>query len=100
MDGFASVSGGLQSHAIAIFSSVGGGKLNVAEGELGAIFGGYSNKVLSTGGYSAILGGSENQVSKEDASVSGGRKNTASGKYSSLLGGKEIVESGEYGVSP
>jgi len=97
--GFAStVTGGYSNRATNYYASVSGGCANLAgAGEFIDVFycdtagyfptvgGGSQNQ--ASGGQSSVTGGYQNQARGTLSSVSGGESNTASGDYASILGG-------------
>ena len=60
---------------------------NVTSGVYSNIGGGTGNAILSSGAYSAIVGGFSNTASGNFSNVAGGCGNNASGNYSAILGG-------------
>lgn len=87
---------GNRNSVAGVFSTVGGGTHNVADGEGATVSGGVANYALGTS--TTVSGGEFNDAVENGATVSGGLVNTASG-YASVAGGGEYnVASGEVSV--
>jgi hypothetical protein len=92
---FASVSGGFGNKATNFYAWVGGGMNNTASGTNAAVSGGLQN--LAGGDYSSVSGGYANSASGQLAAVSGGAGNDAQGDYSGIGGGTGLAEAVKYG---
>lgn len=83
---FATVGGGRENTAAALYSVVGGGRNNSAAGQGSTVAGGWSND--ASGEYSSTVGGGKSNVASGSYStVSGGSQGTASGVGSAIGGG-------------
>jgi len=80
------------------YSTVSGGRYNIATGLYGSVSGGYSN--IANGENSSISGGVYHDAPGSNASVSGGYNNTASGNSASVLGGFSQNATGTYQTIP
>jgi hypothetical protein len=109
---FTTIGGGKGNIAGGIASTIGGGDSNVAGGLNATIGGGTQNTANQTqatvgGGYlnqatgmdSTVSGGATNKATGDSSTVSGGGLNTASGVASIVLGGSENIASGAYSVA-
>jgi hypothetical protein len=67
-----------------VYSTIGGGSLNIADGPAATVAGGSSNH--ATVHWATVGGGSENTASGQYATVPGGEANVASGDYSFAAG--------------
>lgn len=74
------------------FSTVTGGNVNRAVGDLTNVLGGQGNTAID----GTVCGGRYNTASGFGSTVSGGERNTASGTLSTVSGGKERVAAGEH----
>ena len=90
---YSSVTGGRFNLAEANYASVSGGRFNTASGAHSCVTGGELNNAV--GARSAVGGGSLNVAGGEAASVSGGDENMASGRFAAVSGGSENEASGE-----
>ncbi len=87
---------GNRNSVAGVFSNVGGGTHNVADGEGATVSGGIANYALGTS--TTVSGGEFNDAVENGATVGGGLVNSASG-YASVAGGGEYnVASGEVSV--
>jgi hypothetical protein len=89
---YSSVSGGRNNIASGFLSSVSGGQLNTASSFFSSVSGGSRN--TASGGSSSVSGGEFNAASDFFSSVSGGFDNTASSPSSSVSGGRSIFANG------
>ncbi len=74
------------------FATVGGGRDNIASGDVSTVAGGQYNRASDNG--STVAGGSSNTASNSLSTVAGGDRNTASGTYSTVAGGHNSAASG------
>ncbi len=86
--------------ALGDVSTISGGSSNVVSSLYGTIGGGLSNTIGSSGNYSVVDGGSENQASAWWTSVGGGTNNKAWGDYSTVSGGGNNMATGSFSVIP
>jgi hypothetical protein len=89
---FGTVSGG-RGNAASLFSVVGGGINNSADGERSFVGGGTSN--IADGYGASVVGGDSNTASGNGATVSGGEWNQATGYAATVMGGTDNVASGK-----
>jgi hypothetical protein len=75
-------------------ATISGGRNNSAGALYSVIAGGLGNEVSSN--YGTIGGGQDNTVAGEGASLSGGYANTATGSYATVPGGNENLAGGDF----
>jgi hypothetical protein len=91
-EGHSTVSGGYANTANALYATVSGGIANAASGLVAVVSGGFYN--VASGSYSVVSGGDLNRASGSHAAVSGGYINVASGSDAVVSGGNRNVASG------
>lgn len=91
------IGGGYRHNASGKNSIVGGGYVNIASGEYSCIVGGQYN--VANGNYAIIGGGSEDSASGVYATVGGGYKNTSSGDNATIGGGAYNKANGNYATA-
>ncbi len=93
---YCTVGGGWNNQAgLKQYVTVSGGRQNIASGLGAVIGGGYNNTAAATSIYSAIGGGSGNNVNGETSTIAGGYLNIASNDSATVGGGEENEASGQ-----
>lgn len=93
---YATISGG-DTNLITQFGSngtIGGGHINIIDGQYGTIGGGNSNEVIS--GYATISGGGDNYAADSYTTIGGGFENQATTTYATVGGGDSNIANGGY----
>ncbi|MBI5216457.1 MAG: hypothetical protein HY960_11960 [Ignavibacteriae bacterium] len=90
----ATIGGGYFNQAKRYYTTIGGGYTNTISASYGTVGGGAQNLVSQQ--YGIIGGGGSNTASGFSSTISGGSSNTASGEYSTISGGESNTASGAY----
>eukprot|EP00750_Incisomonas_marina_P013285 INCI17281.2.p1 GENE.INCI17281.2~~INCI17281.2.p1 ORF type:complete len:1898 (+),score=375.03 INCI17281.2:151-5844(+) len=92
------ITGGYVNEASGDLTFVGGGTLNEASGNYATVAGGRENTGSSS--YSSVLGGFENTASDSYAFIGGGESNSAEGQHATIGGGEDNLATGDWAALP